>query len=834
MPERVYDKINYQTNFTSTSTFAILLKAVKENEPVDSDYARATLFPQARSNAGMRYNPTIRDTHGEISLAQYGLIDYIDEKTFKLSALGNRFLELFNDDFTVKSGNEYNYISTMVDSLFSWYDKTYGRNINVGVLLFKLLLEDDLSNNITAEEWSYISEFSGVKTNADYQNLKEQIIQNRNNHATFPLKKANVFLDGLAGTWKLLYKTNNGTTDVYTLREISKKIIQEKFKQIFEVENFETQNPNFEVLTPERFKEKGNEFISEDLEASNIYIAFKDKFSSEKLASLNGEDLLNYLFLGGNRDNLCHELEYVNNNTHLFGSIKNGNSFKYPLFKRNGTRLTGSAKKPVSLTLEEAIIKGTGVRDKLAAALITIKGASQLTNVEDYLSLYTALYGIMPDLVDSLWVIKYFHMFFPSLFPVFYNKDWQLRVLNVLNIEPSDTTYGRLGQINAFVKECEISNVVFAQVFYKYCENLQILDNEMVDKDEPVDFDTCERLKTGSNIILYGVPGAGKSHTIKTEYLDKKTKTERVVFHPDYTYSDFVGQILPKSINGNVTYDFIPGPFTKIVRDAYRNPSEKFILIIEEINRGNAPAIFGDIFQLLDRDEMAKIYDETSKTYVENPNYKASEYGISNADVAKIVYENESHEVKLPSNLSIICTMNTSDQNVFTLDTAFQRRWNMRLIDNSFKKDTEEEKMFAETHILDTDVSWENFCETINAQILEKNQNMTSSEDKRLGTHFVNQDDLYFDDDALDLTKDGSIRKQAELRNRRFPEKIIKYLWDDAFKFYRDEIFKGEFNSLEKVISEFTSKLKNDRFNIFKDNIKGALMEMVNKSEKKE
>lgn len=348
------------------------------------------------------------------------------------------------------------------------------------------------------------------------------------------------------------------------------------------------------------------------------------------------------------------------------------------------------------------------------------------------------------------------------------------------------------------------------------------------------DLDYCDRLHCGTNIIIYGVPGAGKSHTIKTEYLDKKTKTERVVFHPDYTYSDFVGQILPKSVNGNVTYEFVPGPFTKIVRDAYRNPSEKFILIIEEINRGNAPAIFGDIFQLLDRDERAKIYDETSKTYVENPNYKASEYGISNADVAKIVYENESHEVKLPSNLAIICTMNTSDQNVFTLDTAFQRRWNMRLIDNSFKKDTEEEKIFAETHILDTDVSWENFCETINAQILEKNQNMTSSEDKRLGTHFVNQDDLYFDADAIDLTKDGSIRKQAELRNRRFPEKVIKYLWDDAFKFYRDEIFKGEFNSLEKVISEFTSKLKNDRFNIFKDNIKGALMEIANKSEKKE
>ena len=121
--ERVYDKINYQTNFTSTSTFAILLKAINEVGNVDSDYARKTLFPQARSNAGMRYNPDNRDTHGEITLAQYGLIDYIDEKTFKLSSLGRRFLELFNDDYTPKQNNDFNYVSVMVDSVFAWVDK---------------------------------------------------------------------------------------------------------------------------------------------------------------------------------------------------------------------------------------------------------------------------------------------------------------------------------------------------------------------------------------------------------------------------------------------------------------------------------------------------------------------------------------------------------------------------------------------------------------------------------------------------------------------------------------------------------------------------------------
>jgi len=364
-------------------------------------------------------------------------------------------------------------------------------------------------------------------------------------------------------------------------------------------------------------------------------------------------------------------------------------------------------------------------------------------------------------------------------------------------------------------KEYELSNLglsddlepndLLKELFDDFSKVVEELTEETIDTKK---YDECERKTGGENIILYGVPGAGKSWTIERYYRDENTIMQRVVFHPDYTYSDFVGQILPQSKDGNVSYDFIPGPFTKIVNDAYRNPKQKYILVIEEINRGNAPAIFGDIFQLLDRNKDGR-----------------SSYEISNADVAKIVYRDENHPVYLPSNLSIICTMNTSDQNVFTLDTAFQRRWSMRLIENTFKKDTPEEKAFAEHPILDSDIKWEAFCETVNAQILEKNQNLTSSEDKRLGTHFVTIDDLIFDINENNDNITQAERSKAILKNRKFPEKVIKYLWDDAFKFYRDEIFKGEFNSLEKVINEFTSKSKNDRFNIFKDNIKAAIEE---------
>ena len=143
---------------------------------------------------------------------------------------------------------------------------------------------------------------------------------------------------------------------------------------------------------------------------------------------------------------------------------------------------------------------------------------------------------------------------------------------------------------------------------------------------------------------------------------------ERVVFHPDYMNTDFVGQILP-TVKGEgdekeITYDFTPGPFTRVLKKAINDPGKHYYLVIEEINRGNAPAIFGEIFQLLDRES-----DGTSS------------YKITNYNIASEVFGNKETPVFIPSNLSILATMNTADQNVFTLDTAFQRRWDMKMIE---------------------------------------------------------------------------------------------------------------------------------------------------------
>lgn len=349
------------------------------------------------------------------------------------------------------------------------------------------------------------------------------------------------------------------------------------------------------------------------------------------------------------------------------------------------------------------------------------------------------------------------------------------------------------------------------------------------------------RVAGGRNILLYGVPGSGKSWTIEHEYCKKDSNVERLVFHPDYTYSDFIGQILPDvSEDGQVSYKFTPGPFTTILHDAYVNPQKEYILIIEEINRGNAPAIFGEVFQLLDRKVEVKDDDD------EFP-IGTSEYGITNKNIALEVYGDARRKVRIPSNLSIIGTMNTSDQNVFTLDTAFQRRWEMRMIENSFER---VDSNFANAEILDTTVTWKNFCVSINDIIVGNNARMTSAEDKRLGAYFVHLRDLKYNVAAEDRTegeyeslcereKEGILTSEEEMRlveirdamqqNRRFPEKVIKYLWDDAFKFSREVIFEtNEYQSLEAVIRKFMQSRKFERFVIFRQNVRDAFTNQNN------
>ncbi len=295
---------------------------------------------------------------------------------------------------------------------------------------------------------------------------------------------------------------------------------------------------------------------------------------------------------------------------------------------------------------------------------------------------------------------------------------------------------------------------------------------------------TTKGIIPSTNILLYGVPGCGKSFYVEKNYESKVQEgfTIRVVFHPDYTYSDFVGQLTPvlKEVKNaqdvkeeKLQYDFVPGPFTRILQLAETYKDQQCLLIIEELNRGNAPAIFGEIFQLLDRND-----DGTSK------------YAIYNREISKELYDTEQQErpnepIKLPSNLTIVATMNTSDQNVFTMDTAFQRRWQMKHIPNRFTGESLDEKTINHVakHLPNSEISWGAFAQTVNKKMHTANLGFGGTEDKSLGVYFATDNDL---DDA-----------------ERFAEKVLKYLWDDAFKLGRKELFNDCSQGLSAVIEAY-------------------------------
>ncbi len=276
--------------------------------------------------------------------------------------------------------------------------------------------------------------------------------------------------------------------------------------------------------------------------------------------------------------------------------------------------------------------------------------------------------------------------------------------------------------------------------------------------------------------IFYGAPGTGKSHKIKDDVdvkaADEKNLVFRTTFHPDSDYSTFVGAYKPtttkravRNVAGDIvkdtnkedvyedciTYSFIPQAFLQAYVAAWNNPEDKVFLVIEEINRGNCAQIFGDLFQLLDRDGDG-----------------VSEYPImADKDIAKYLNGNDEEELpvltnkdgikdgklRLPKNLYIWATMNTSDQSLFPIDSAFKRRWDWVYMPIADAK---------KNYVIEIDndqYDWWSFLEAINAII----ESTIHSEDKKLGYFFAK-------------AKDGRITVET------FVSKVIFYLWNDVFK----------------------------------------------------
>lgn len=278
------------------------------------------------------------------------------------------------------------------------------------------------------------------------------------------------------------------------------------------------------------------------------------------------------------------------------------------------------------------------------------------------------------------------------------------------------------------------------------------VDSTKYKSDEPV-------FKGGHNIIYYGAPGTGKSYRVSEEikhdyiadYSSKQGSPDvfRATLHPEYSYSDFVGQLLPKVEQERVTYEFTPGVFTSALKHAISYPMRPTFLILEEMSRANVAAVFGDIFQLLDRDEDGR------SEYTINNGLIAQNAILSDADGAT---DPNSCSVYLPENLFIVGTVNTSDQNVFAMDTAFKRRFTWEYVSPKVDEASFENNPDIEISS-DMTVSWYKLYTTLNDFIT---RDLGLTEDKQIGPYFI---------------KFGHSQMNPE---KLVKDKLLQYLWEDV------------------------------------------------------
>lgn len=251
-------------------------------------------------------------------------------------------------------------------------------------------------------------------------------------------------------------------------------------------------------------------------------------------------------------------------------------------------------------------------------------------------------------------------------------------------------------------------------------------------------------------MIYYGCPGTGKSREVKSltsgiknekviTFDDGTTNVFRTTFHPDYDYSTFVGCYKPVKEEGVLDYKFVPQVFTNAYVAAKKHPDTPIYLIIEEINRGNCAQIFGDLFQLLDRKDGVSEFpidaEQELMTYLRD-NAKLEEYT----------------KIELPANFNIYATMNTSDQSLFPMDSAFKRRWEMKYVKIDYKKKDADFTF----NVNGKDYHWLEYLPYFNDKITEA----SDSEDKQMGEFFI----------------------RGNMTATEFKNKVMFYLWNDVCK----------------------------------------------------
>lgn len=265
----------------------------------------------------------------------------------------------------------------------------------------------------------------------------------------------------------------------------------------------------------------------------------------------------------------------------------------------------------------------------------------------------------------------------------------------------------------------------------------------------------------GQNLIIYGAPGTGKSYAANGNH----ARCIRTVFHADYSYQDFVGSYRPCKVKGQITYEFTPGPFIKSIINAHNNPDHMHTLIIEEINRANAGAVFGEVFQLLDRKDNGE-----------------SEYSVTPDEALAIFLkantEHMGEKLWLPANLNIHATMNSADQGVFPLDSAFKRRWKFKYLPISFDNVAHKDALLPYAN---KKITWEKFATAINTQLSLQHIN----EDRQLGPYFLKANEI---EDAQTVAS-----------------KVLIYLWDDVVRHQRPVLFSDQYRTFSSLMTGYVA-----------------------------
>lgn len=304
-----------------------------------------------------------------------------------------------------------------------------------------------------------------------------------------------------------------------------------------------------------------------------------------------------------------------------------------------------------------------------------------------------------------------------------------------------------------------------------------------------VNYYSDETSKYSRNRIIFGAPGTGKSYRLNEDLKDLLVnggEYERVTFHPDYSYANFVGTYKPvplKDENNNeiISYKYVPGPFMRVLvkalKSAQTNSAKPYLLIIEEINRSNIASVFGDVFQLLDRDSCG-----------------VSEYSIQTSEDLKLYLWNELggdldsySTVRIPNNMYLWATMNSADQGVFPMDTAFKRRWEFTYLGIN-----DNEVGIAEYEVSlknGARINWNNLRRAINEVLIKE---VKVNEDKLIGPYFISKDNLTDSEQFIDT----------------FKNKVIMYLFDDAAKHRRAILFPGctNYNLFSEICTAFDQK----------------------------